>query len=183
MPSWRLTIVCEDRRTERFLRRLCERYEHSVQDVVVAPSGRGDASEWVKKQYPGLVKKRRSKNYQHQLGLLVCVDGDELGVLGRHRELSAGLEAAGLAKREPSEPVAVFVPTWSIESWLATLCGYEGAGEAQSIKDDLALGRALWADGSLDAATCKRAAELWRAADPTLPSLQDAYREAGRIKM
>jgi hypothetical protein len=183
MPSWRLTIVCEDRLTERFLRRLCERYGAQVLDVVVAPFGKGAASNWVKQQYPTYVKRRRAKGYQQQLGLLVCIDGDDKGTATRQRELAQQLESAGLPARTPDEPVAILVPTWSIETWLAYLCGKPALHEAESVKDHPSFGpcRDLWKDGPQEAATCKRAATEWRAADAALPSLDLAYREAARV--
>ena len=186
MLSFRLTILCEDRLTERFLRRLCERYHHQVQEVVVSPSGNGDASAWVKKQYAEQVKKRRSKNYQKQLGLLVCVDGDEVGCSARQQEMNQALQAANIERRTPEEPIAVLVPTWSIETWLAALCGKSDIVEDHSYKDEAAYrsqARDLFGDGAKDSATCRSAAEAWKATTALLPSLAEAYAEAKRVRM
>ncbi len=181
--SWRLILLCEDRRTERFLRRLCERYNAKVQDVVVAPAGKQDASEWVKRQYPDLAAKWRSKNYQKTLGLLVAIDGDNHGVAARHSELDAELERREMRRRTAQESIALFVPTWSIETWLALLCGKTGLVEDKSVKDDedFSYLRKLWKDGSEEAATLKQAALAWRGDIATLPSLEAAYSESKRV--
>ena len=181
MPSGkRIRILCEDRRTERFLRRLCRRYEIQVLDAEVAPAGRGDASVWVKQRYPTSVKQLRTRNYQQNLGLLVAVDGDNRGVHARKLELAEELENLHLSPRGSSEPIAIFVPTWSIETWLAFLCGLPGVTESQSLKEHSGY-RALWQDGSAEAATILKAVEGWRSIDQPLPSLADAYVEAERV--
>jgi hypothetical protein len=107
----RVWILCEDRRTERFLRGLCKRYGIHVADVEPAPSGRGAAEAWVRRHYATYVRKRRSKNFQASLGLLVAIDGDKVGVEARLRELDTELRLADIERRGDTEPVAIFVPT------------------------------------------------------------------------
>ncbi len=74
----RVHILCEDRLSERLLRRLCDAHHVRVLDVKLAPSSIGSASAWVKKQYPALVRLRRAKKHQQNLGLLVHIDGDNV---------------------------------------------------------------------------------------------------------
>jgi hypothetical protein len=177
----RLRILCEDRRTERFVRRLCERYR--IQVVVppeVSPHGKGAASAWVLASYAKLVRQRRSKSFQANLGLLVVIDGDNVGLRRRLQELDEKLDAAGLEHRDPNEPIAIFVPTWSIETWLAHLHGSQGLDEGRALKDDGEL-RELWRDGTAEAAACKTAAAAWGTTPAPLPSLLAAYGEAPRV--
>lgn len=176
----RVWILCEDRRTERFLSRLCERYGVEVIDVKPAPSGKGAASAWVRRKYAEYVRKRRSKNFQANLGLLVAIDGDNLGVKARMSELEAELRAAGIEPRGDAESIAIFVPTWSIETWLAHLHGAAGIDEDRALKDDPML-RALWRDGPAEAATCKAAALAWSDTPDPPPSLRSAHDEAPRV--
>lgn len=176
----RVLLLCEDRRTERFLRRLCKRYGVDVIDAKPAPSGQGAASAWVRRKYAEYVRKRRSKNFQANLGLLIAVDGDNLGVKARLRELEMELRIAEIEPRGDAEPVAIFVPTWSIETWLAHLHGAQGIDETRSLKDDGEL-RALWRDGAAEAATCKAVAAAWNNTPAPLPSLRSAYDEAPRV--
>lgn len=181
MPNGkRIRILCEDRRTDRFLRRLCQRYKIRVLDSSVAPSGRGDASTWVKQQYPRTVRLHRSRNYQHNLGLLVAIDGDNQGVRARKQELADELSHSEMLPRQDDEAIAIFVPTWSIETWLAFLVGAPGVTETQPLKEHTGF-RGLWEDGKTEAATISKAAEAWRGIDDPLPSLADAYVEAERV--
>lgn len=176
----RVRILCEDRRTERFVRRLCERHGVRVMDVEVAPAGKGAASAWVCRSYARAVGKRRSKSFQANLGLLVVVDGDNVGVAARMEELDARLDEAGAPRRGPAEPVAVFIPTWSIETWLAHLAGREGVDESRPLKDDVRF-HALWSDGAAESTTLEAAVEGWGLTLSPLPSLLAARSEAPRV--
>lgn len=176
----RVRILCEDRRTERFIRRLCQRFHVRVEGILIAPSGKGAASAWIRSNYAAHVRKRRSKSFQANLGLLVVVDGDNLGGTARLRELAEQLETAQIEPRGPTESIAVFVPTWSVETWLAHLSGVAGVDESTAWKEH-ARTRALWGDGATEANTVKIAVAAWNGADPALPSLQDAYTEAPRV--
>ena len=173
MPGWRVDILCEDHRTERFLLRLCQRFGVGVLHVYIAPDGKGSASNWVMKQYPLQTRRRRSKNYQKFFGLLVAVDGDEIGFHKRKEQL------AKLAPREGSEPIALFVPTWAIETWLAFLCDAESVTEDQKLKKLEPYAR-LWKDGETEAATILQASQRWPGTAP-LSSLADSVVEGRRI--
>jgi hypothetical protein len=82
----------------------------------VSPQGKGAASAWVLANYATQVRKRRSKSFQANLGLLVVIDGDNVGLEARLEQLEDELAAASVKPRETNEPIAVFVPTWSIET-------------------------------------------------------------------
>ncbi|MBI2898346.1 MAG: hypothetical protein HYY06_32650 [Deltaproteobacteria bacterium] len=172
----RVVILCEDRRTERLLRALCDRYSVRVVDVDDAPEGRGAASAYVVRRYAGSVKKLRSKSFQRNLGLVVATDGDNVGSRSRSDALAAELEPP----RTEKEPIAILVPTWSVEPWLAALNGIEGVVETRSLKEDPDC-RKMWADGATERATFRRAADAWRSAPSPLPALAAAYEEATRV--
>lgn len=182
MPDWRLEILCEDRRTERFVRQLCERFSIQPLTVIVAPSGKGDASDWVRQNYPACAARLRSKNFQKNRGLLVVIDGDNHGVAARKLELDQQLKNAELSPRGAEDPVAVFVPTWSIETWLYELCGLGPAVETHPLKD-AAPYRDCWADAKSEKASLQAAANAWRSIPAPPPSLQDGYNEAERFGM
>jgi hypothetical protein len=186
MPDWRVVIVSEDRRAERFLRRLCERQHVRVADTRTAPSGDGSAAEWVRQQFAGLVTWRRSRNYQQHLGLLVHLDGDNVGFAARKAELAERLADEALAALEPDEPVAVFAPTWSIETWLAHLAGVGTPPETARLKPspDDPQWRPLvahWKDEAAAAATTRAAVAGWRVIAHPPPSLADAYVQGARF--
>lgn len=176
----RVRILCEDRRTERFLRKLCQRYDVYVLSSEVAPSGDGDASVWVRKSYASSVRLLRASRHQKSLGLIAAIDGDNKGVHKRKLELANELDEAGLPERGAEEPIAIFVPTWSIETWLAQLCGHADVTEAEPLKDHPSF-RGLWKDGKTEAATISKAVAAWREDTHPTPSLADAYLEAPRV--
>ena len=181
--SDRVRIFCEDRRTERFLRRLCESHGIRVLDVEVAPAGEGAASDWVRARYAGVVKKRRSMNSQRQLGLLVHIDGDNVGVQQRKMELDAQLAGAGVPLRGPEEPVALLIPTWCIETWLLQMTGLAQPPETARLKrgSDAAYGSALVRLAESEADFVRTAAAAWHTFAPAISSLLDAREEARRI--
>jgi hypothetical protein len=176
----RIRLVCEDRMTERFLTRVCRRQRMGVLHVDIAPSGKGTASAWIRRRYPDFVKLHRSKNYQRNLCLLVAIDGDNKGVSVRKLELAQALDDAGIEARRPDELISMFVPTWSIETWLASLVDGKAYDENRPLKEDSVV-RHLWHDDESKAETISVAASRWRAGSPSLPSLDDAYAEGLRI--
>ena len=180
---FRVRILCEDRLSERFLRRLCEQHGVVVLDVTVSPKGRGSASDWVVGRYPDMVRQRRSKNFQTNLGLLVHIDGDNLGVQARKAALEAKLRESELPPREAAEAVATLVPTWCIETWLLYLAGIAQPAEDVQLKRDPDHGYrdALKQLESLGAVGIQQAAHAWRSLDPAPPSLVDGRAEAARV--
>jgi hypothetical protein len=116
-------VVCEDRAHEQFLRGLLEgkglvsNWAREVR-CLVAPKGRGAASQFVLREFPEVVKTRRSKSFQQSLGVLGMIDGDHVGS-ARQRQLLESLDPA----RATDERIAVLVPTWSIETWAKALDG------------------------------------------------------------
>ena len=180
MPGKRVRILCEDRNTERFLRRLCDRFDVEVLRVALQPAGEGAASAWVRRQYVDNVVWLRSRSYQQGLGLLVGIDGDNRGRLRRLRELEDALRSAEQPPRSASEPIAIFTPTWSIETWLARLCGHPNVREDSSIKFD-ATHRHLWEKGSATKPTLRAAVDAWGIDAEAVASLSSAYEEASRV--
>ena len=83
--------------------------------MLVQPKGSGAASAWVARHYPAEMKALRSHaSSQPNLGLLVMVDGDNVGVMARQR----WLESLLTQPRQPTERAAILVPTWSVETWM-----------------------------------------------------------------
>ena len=104
---YRVRILCEDRRSERFLRGLCKRFGVRILHVEVAPDSKGSASDWVLAKYAEAVGKRRSKNVQTTLGLLVHIDGDKHGFQARKAQMDDRLQRENLPLRGSSEPNGV----------------------------------------------------------------------------
>lgn len=118
-------LVCEDQQQEAFARRFL-RQTGVVKDlhqlrVERSPSGRGAADRFVQDVYVTELDAGRRTHVASTL--LLLTDGDEFGLDGRLRRLDEACKQRGVAARSDADSVAVFVPTWNIETWLAYLDG------------------------------------------------------------
>lgn len=125
-PKVQLVILCEDREQERLVRRLWEHHPHAgrIIRVEIAPAGRGSGAQWVASHYAAQARAYRSQANHLNNGLVVVIDGDNLGVDGRQQQLQEALRADQQPERTKEERIAILVPTWSIETWLLWLCGF-----------------------------------------------------------
>ena len=176
-----VVILCEDKAHERFFRKLVQRLGHRLIRVEVAPSGEGDASQWVLAHVAGEVRAHRSYANHLSSGLVVVVDGDDKGVARRKQSVDDTLHAAGLDRRGRGETILIAVPTWSIETWLLWLCGVRDLNEEESLKD-----RGKQEEGK-GVVSVSAAVEAWMAPpdpnEPTVvPSLSDGRLEMDRLK-
>ncbi len=175
---WRL--LCEDREMRSFFSRLGELvFGRRPDRIHVAPKGEGAAEDWVRKQYPSLAKTYRQFRHQN-VALLVAIDGDRAGVTRRKRELDEALVKASMSRRTSDEAIAVCVPTWSIETWIVWLCGWEGVTEIQPYKDSNE-----YRARRKDEVSAKAAVAKWTPVRPGeqdgVPSLTDARTELQRM--
>ncbi|HVP09601.1 MAG TPA: hypothetical protein VMV94_00245, partial [Phycisphaerae bacterium] len=120
----RFVVLCEDDEHSRFahhtLRKLGRQYRELR--ILVCPSGREAADNWVRKHYPEEVAlHRRKASSQEGLALIVLIDADRLSVDQRHEQLGEALRSSNLAERGPSEKVVIWVPKRHIETWIAEL--------------------------------------------------------------
>ena len=120
-----IVLLCEDTQHEAFARRFLKAMGWSTRRMRVEKgSGRGGSAEqFVRERFPTELAAYRSKRGAVGQALIVVIDGDRGGVPARHQELDAACEAKSCNPREPDEHVAVFVPTWRIETWFAYLDG------------------------------------------------------------
>ena len=116
-------LVCEDRQHETFARwflkktgRVKDPYQLRVER---SPGGRGAADRFVQQEY--VTELEAARRAHVAMALLLVVDGDAVGVDGRLRQLDEACKQKGVAARSPADRVAVFIPTWNIETWLAYL--------------------------------------------------------------
>lgn len=117
-----LVLLCEDKQHEAFLRRFFEGmgWKKPVR-VERAPTGRGSAEQFVRKRFAKELREYRRRHVG--TALVVMMDGDAGGTDGRLDELEAECREMGIDPRNGEERVAIFVPTWCIETWLAYLDG------------------------------------------------------------
>jgi hypothetical protein len=175
-------VLCEDKLTEQFARKLLSSLGFDTRRRIrfaTAPAGSGSGEAWVRLRYPHEVRELRSKRHQRDLCLLAIRDGDRFGTDARKRELDEQLVSTELAPRQDRERIATPVPTWSIETWLLALLGADGLHEGEPVKAELVrrhgerLGEAI--------AAAVRAWTEGLAAASALPSLRDGVTELARL--
>lgn len=118
-------LVCEDQQQETFARRFLRgtglvTNHHQVR-VERSPRGRGAADRFVQETY--VTELAAGRRTHVATTLIVLADGDAAGVKGRLRRLDEACDRQGVSARTRGERVAVFIPTWNIETWLAYLDG------------------------------------------------------------
>lgn len=120
-----LVLLCEDRQHEAFARRFLDKAGWPTRRlrVEIAPPGRGSAEQFVREQFPKELSAYRGNRHRVAQGLVVVMDGDDRGPQARLTELFRACEAASVEPRQNDDRVAIVVPTWNIETWLAYLTG------------------------------------------------------------
>lgn len=180
--TMRGVVLCEDKLTERFVRKLLGSLGFDTQRrfrFETAPAGSGSGEAWVRQRYPHEVRLLRSKRHQRDLCLLAIRDGDRLGVDVRKRELDAQLMVEELAPRQAQERIATPVPTWSIETWLLALIDGTELDEGEPYKAELSRRH-----GERSSAVIAAAVRAWGeggASAAALSSLRDGMNELGRL--
>ncbi len=86
-----------------------------------APGGRGAGEQFVRRRFPVELKAHRTRPVSQVL--VVLIDGDAKGTMARTQQLSQACREAGVRERTDADRVAIFIPTWNIETWLAYLAG------------------------------------------------------------
>ena len=121
---YRWFLLCEDRAQERFFTSVGEvLLGNRPLEVLKPPRGEGAAWAWVLSEYVGYVRRIRRRPTEN-VALVAVVDGDNEGFLRRKQRFDEQLAQAGAAARGTREHIAVCVPTWSIETWIAHLSGW-----------------------------------------------------------
>lgn len=191
--SWnRVMLLGEDVAHRQFLQALCAKLNWRVVDEAFAPRGGGAASGWVIRQFPQRLAELRD-GYKG-LGLVVAIDGDNVGRSGRIEALRKACDEANTGPRLDRDPVALLVPTWSIDTWL--LFFHQRRVVPETVQSKLKAKRlfvrpkgygapgvpsdaapALIRKGPLEALT---AGFLATESDPELPSIDSSRRDLAR---
>jgi len=172
-----LVLLCEDRQQEAFARRFLKAmgWETRAMRVEKAPGGRGAGEQFVRERFPRELKAHRSRPVSQ--ALVVMIDGDSEGP-ARWSQLGKACRDAGVPERTNAERVAVFIPTWNIETWLAYLDGTQ-VEEGRADYPRLAQERDCQRHVEKLAQMC-RAGELRQPSPPSLDAACAEYN--GRLK-
>ncbi len=128
----RLHVLCEDPLTVDFVERLAERFSIGRRELKIesSPASRGSAVAYVLDHYEDAVRRwRAARHRDERVGFIVVIDGDNRGIVQRREDLARKLRDAKLEPIGPSDPVAILVPTWHVETWIAWLCGHRPLNE------------------------------------------------------
>lgn len=119
----RIVILCEDNQHEAFARRFLARAGRKPRHIRVekAQRGGGAGERFVTERFP---KEVAALGHTSVSGvLIVLIDGDAVGVHARIDALRTECEEQGVGLSARADRVFTFVPTRSIETWLAYLSG------------------------------------------------------------
>lgn len=122
-----LVLLCEDEQHSVFMGRFLKRMGWKSRQLRIekASRGKGSAEQFVRDRFPMELEAYRRNRNRVSCMLAVMVDGDNQGIAGRRDGLYAACQRAAVDPPREGDKVAIFVPTWNIETWLAYLGGEE----------------------------------------------------------
>ena len=120
-----LVLLCEDRLQATFLGRFFKAmgWKGRQLRVKMSPLAKGSAEQFVRQEFPKEIAAYHRNRNRVSCELVTMLDGDADGVDARLTALDKACNQASVAPRDNADRVAVFVPTWNIETWLAYLNG------------------------------------------------------------
>lgn len=120
MSGVRITLLCEDKQTDSFVRRFLRRRKFRVRDVRTLPLPEGSQSgeQWVRERYPAELRTIRGRQ---GACLIVVTDADDRSTNDRRGQLEAACREQNVPARTGEDPVVLIVPRRNIETWLAYL--------------------------------------------------------------
>jgi hypothetical protein len=129
----RCELVCEDVEQEKLIRPLLARVLRCK--VKVAPRKPAGGATFVLGRVAEAAKYLRQRPNE-TVALVIVIDGDELGLRGRLRDIGDRLSAAGLDPGELDERMVTFVPSRNVETWELWLSGRRDLNETTDYKHE-----------------------------------------------
>lgn len=128
-----IVLLCEDARTDIFVRRFLWHRKFRGRDVFTLPLPAGSASgeAWVRKRFP---KQLRAIRRRQRAVLLVVTDADTNTTSERRSHLDRQCDQCNTVRRQPNDPVIVVVPRRNIETWFHNLKTYQAVDETYDYK-------------------------------------------------
>ena len=132
-----LVLLFEDQQHEVFSRRFFGRmgWDKRKFRVERSPPGKGSAERFVRRSFPQELKTYRGRRNHVECMLVIMIDGDAGGVDARVAALDEECRNADVQPPQWEDQVAVLVPTWRIETWLAYLDGEDA--DTHAVPDTL----------------------------------------------
>ena len=128
-----IVLLCEDARTDIFVRRFLWHRKFRGRDVFTLPLPAGSASgeAWVRKRFP---KQLRAIRHRQRAVLLVVTDADTNTTSERRSHLDQQCDRCNVVRSQRHDPVIVVVPRRNIESWLHHLKTSQAVAETHAYK-------------------------------------------------
>lgn len=169
-----IILLCEDQRTNTFVRRFLKSRNFRSRDINTLPlpfeTTQGAGEQWVREQFPKQLRAIRGKE---RTVLLVVTDADVGTTANRRARLDRQCDTNKVRRRQPTDPVIVAVPRRNIETWLWHLETGEAVDQTHDYKPQF---------GTLNSARLNRLAdELHRMChrlQHLLPTAPQSLREA-----
>ena len=123
----KIVLLCEDEQHSVFMSRFFKvmGWNNRQLRIEKASRGKGSAEQFVRETFPAELEAYRQKRNLVSCMLAVMIDGDNQGVSARINSLQDACRRTGVQPRQAGDKVAIFVPTWNIETWLTYLEGTE----------------------------------------------------------
>ena len=166
-------VLCEDQQQQTFIYRFLKRREWKPSDfrLIPLPEGQGDGKQYVREKYPSELRALRTA--KTNTALVVMTDGDGDGIQKRMNQLDEACDKENIERRKPADKAAVFIPTRSIETWLAYLDGETVNKTRQYTKKQ---------QSKLHVDTLIQMCNANKLRPPAPPSLQAACEEYARLR-
>lgn len=120
--SSRVVVLCEDKRTQQFIRRFLQRLAYQNHEIRFSAIGSGSAEQRVREQFPREVAALQNSLFTDQF-LITAIDADSWSVEKRIQQLENSMTDSGVTKAIPREKICLLVPRRNIETWIRVLCG------------------------------------------------------------
>ena len=121
MKPAQVIVLCEDKQQQVFVRRFMKSKTNHPIRMISPPQGRGSGEQFVREQYPRQLRALRAATVNAVL--IVMIDGDAAGLVGRIRQLDESCRLSRITPRTDADRVVLLVPERNIETWLAYLDG------------------------------------------------------------
>ena len=170
-----VVVLCEDKQQEVFFYRLLRRMGYARTQITILPypHGRSDAKAYVRATYARQVAAQRNPKAASDLVTVADADADDTEAL---RRILDGLLAQ---HRQADERIAVFIPKWCIETWVAYLTGDRAITEETPYPPRL---RGHESDCAPAVVEYHRMATERRDTGGRLPSLDASFAEYARLR-
>ena len=121
MKPAQVIVLCEDKQQQVFVRRFVKSKTNHPIRVISPPPGGGSGEQFVREQDHRQLRALRAATVSAIL--IVMIDGDAAGMVGRLRRLDESCRLSRITPRTDADRVVLLVPERNIETWLAYLSG------------------------------------------------------------